>query len=166
VHVVVTATVHLIHGYLGAGKTTFARQLEHRIRAVRFSPDEWITRLYGDDPPHEHFDDYMTRVFAIANEQWMAVARCGVDVILDYGFWTRAWRDEARRRAAQLGAEVKLYAIDCPDAVARQRVQARNADLRGSVFVADATYDALRPRFEPLQADELPGSVRIDTDTR
>lgn len=158
------ATVHLIHGYLGVGKTTFARQLERRILAVRFSPDEWITRLYGDDPPAQHFDDYMTRVFAIADEQWMAVARCGVDVILDYGFWTRAWRDAARRRATELGAELRLYALSCPDALARQRVQARNADLRGSLFVADATYDALRSRFEPLQADELPGITRVDTE--
>jgi predicted kinase len=29
-------TAHLIHGYLGAGKTTFARQLERDIPAIRF----------------------------------------------------------------------------------------------------------------------------------
>lgn len=156
-------TVHLIHGFLGVGKTTFARRLERDIRAVRFSPDEWLTRLYGDDPPAEHFDDYMTRVFGIANEQWQAVVRCGVDVILDYGFWTRAWRDEARRHAAALGAAVRIHALSCPHAVARERVRARNADLRGSVFVADSTYDLLLPRFQPLQADELEDCVHVDT---
>ena len=46
-------TAHLIHGYLGAGKTTFARQLERDIPAIRFSHDEWMVRLYGDDPPIE-----------------------------------------------------------------------------------------------------------------
>ena len=44
------ATAHLIHGFLGAGKTTFARELEQNIPAIRFSHDEWMTRLYGDDP--------------------------------------------------------------------------------------------------------------------
>jgi predicted kinase len=156
-------TVHLIHGYLGVGKTTYARQLERQMRAVRFSPDEWLTRLYGDDPPAERFDDFMTRVFDIANEQWQAVVRCGVDVILDYGFWTRSWRDEARRRAAALGAEVRLHALSCPDELARQRIRARNADLQGSVFVADATYDVLRPRFQPLGDDELAGCLHVDT---
>jgi predicted kinase len=45
------ATAHLIHGYLGAGKTTFARRLEEELPAIRFSHDEWMTNLYGDDPP-------------------------------------------------------------------------------------------------------------------
>lgn len=156
-------TVHLVHGFLGVGKTTYARRLEREIRAVRFSPDEWMTRLYGDDPPADRFDDCLERVFSIANEQWRAVVRCGVDVILDYGFWTRAWRDEARRGAAELGAAVRIHAISCPDEEARRRVRARNANLQGSVHVADETYDFLLPRFLPLQEDELADVVRVDT---
>jgi tRNA uridine 5-carbamoylmethylation protein Kti12 len=42
------ATAHLIHGFLGAGKTTFARQLERELRAIRFSQDEWMANLNGD----------------------------------------------------------------------------------------------------------------------
>lgn len=41
------ATAHLIHGFLGVGKTTFARQLEERLPAIRFSHDEWMARRYG-----------------------------------------------------------------------------------------------------------------------
>jgi hypothetical protein len=33
-------TVHLIHGYLGAGKTSFAVQLEPVVSGIRFSADE------------------------------------------------------------------------------------------------------------------------------
>jgi predicted kinase len=63
-------TAHLIHGYLGAGKTTFARQLERDIPAIRFSHDEWMTRLYGDDPPVEHFADFYQRVSEQMEEVW------------------------------------------------------------------------------------------------
>jgi dipeptidyl aminopeptidase/acylaminoacyl peptidase len=42
-------TAHLIHGYLCAGKTTVARQLEQRFAAVRFSPVEWMISLYGSN---------------------------------------------------------------------------------------------------------------------
>jgi predicted kinase len=44
-------TVHLIHGYLGTGKTTRAKKLAEEVKGVRFNPDEWMVRLYGDDPP-------------------------------------------------------------------------------------------------------------------
>lgn len=37
-------TLHLIHGYLGAGKTTFARKLEIDTKALRFTLDEWIVQ--------------------------------------------------------------------------------------------------------------------------
>ena len=46
-------TVHMIHGYLGAGKTTLARRLEREAPAIRFTHDEWMARLYGIDPPAE-----------------------------------------------------------------------------------------------------------------
>ncbi|GAA2756515.1 putative kinase [Actinopolymorpha rutila] len=42
-------TAHLIHGYIGAGKTTLAKRLERDADAVRFTLDEWLTALYGDD---------------------------------------------------------------------------------------------------------------------
>ena len=30
--------VHLLHGFVGAGKTTFAKQLQTKIDAIQFSP--------------------------------------------------------------------------------------------------------------------------------
>jgi predicted kinase len=55
-------TAHLIHGYLGAGKTTFAMGLESETGAVRFTHDEWMRKLYGEDPPFELFAEYARRV--------------------------------------------------------------------------------------------------------
>ena len=89
-------TVHLIHGYLGAGKTTFAKKLAEDVKGVRFNPDEWMARLYGEDPPAEQFAERLERVFALLDDQWVRVVRSGVDVVLDYGFWTRASRDDSR----------------------------------------------------------------------
>jgi predicted kinase len=33
--------MHLVHGFLGAGTTTFARELAAERAAIRFSIDEW-----------------------------------------------------------------------------------------------------------------------------
>jgi predicted kinase len=155
------STVHLIHGYLGAGKTTFAEKLAEDVHGVRFNPDEWMVRLYGEDPPADLFAGRLERVFALLDDQWMRVARCGVDVILDYGFWTRASRDTARRQAAAVGAACRLHALRCPEATARARCRVRNANLQGSLYIAENTFAVLKARFEPLQPDEP--HVVVDT---
>ena len=64
-------TAHLIHGFLGAGKTTFARQLECNIPAIRFAHDEWVTHFYGNNPPAEHFADFCRRVSEQVEEIWL-----------------------------------------------------------------------------------------------
>jgi hypothetical protein len=63
-------TAHLIYGFLGVGKTTLARQLEHTVPAIRFSHDEWMTRLYGDDPPVEDFPEFCRRVSELLEQVW------------------------------------------------------------------------------------------------
>lgn len=158
------ATAFLIHGFLGAGKTTYARQLEAQTGAIRYSPDEWITRLYGADPPVDKFNDYVEAVFDIVDQHWPKVLQAGVDVILDFGFWKRASRDTARRRAIAVGGTVTIFHVSCSPATARQRCLTRNQNLDGSFLVTGATFDALWPRFEPLQEDE-PFTL-VDTEQR
>jgi predicted kinase len=157
------ATAHLIHGFLGTGKTTFARRLERDRPAVRYSPDEWMVRLHGIDPPEAKFAEYLAAVFDIMNQHWPRVLACGADVVLDFGFWTRVSRDEARARATAVGAEIRLYALSCPDAVGRARCRDRNTRLDGSLFIAANTYDVLRARFEPLSADESAEHIATDS---
>ena len=79
------ATAHLIHGFLGVGKTTLAQELEQTIPAIRFSHDEWMTRLYGDDPPVELFQEFCRRVSEQLEEVWSRCLELGVDVVLDIG---------------------------------------------------------------------------------
>ena len=148
------ATAHLVHGYLGAGKTTLAKRLEAELNAVRYSPDEWMVTLYGADPPVEYFDEYVERVYAIANDHWPRVLRAGLDVVLDFGFWTRAWRDAARQRAEEVGGKTRLYYVRCSESVARARCKARNLEAQGSLFIAENTFDVLKQRFEVLAPDE------------
>ncbi|HKO92370.1 MAG TPA: AAA family ATPase [Polyangiaceae bacterium] len=147
-------TLHLMHGFLGAGKTTFAKQLETQLPAVRYTPDEWMVRLFGVDSPAEHFQQNLDAVFDIIEGHWPRVVACGVDVILDFGFWSRAARDLVRQRAAQLGCASQLYAVRCSEATARRRCALRNENLSGSLLITDNTFNVLQARFEPLGADE------------
>ena len=148
------ATAHLMHGYLGAGKTTFARRLEQELPAIRFSHDEWMTRLYGDNPPVEQFADFYWRVHEQVEKIWPRCLELGVDVVLDFGFWTRQSRDDTRAKIAAVGAQARLYRLTCSEDEAWRRVEKRNIDLQGSFVIDRNAFDLLKKRFEPLDPDE------------
>jgi len=148
------ATAHLIQGFLGAGKTTFARRLERDIRAVRFTPDEWMSRLFGEDPPAAIFQEKAAAILEVMEPLWLRRLALGVDVVLDFGFWRRSQRDRARHLAREAGANAVLYALSCEESEARRRVCARNAEKSHGLYVAAETFTLLKARFEALEPDE------------
>jgi predicted kinase len=154
-----TPTIHALHGFLGSGKTTLARRLEQESPAFRFSSDEWMTVLYGHDPPAELFGDYRARVLIVMRRYWTRALELGLDVVLDEGLWTRAERDALRAEAAVLGVPLVLYRLHTPEPLARQRIRERNRQP-GALYIAENTYDLFRPRFEPL--DE--GEARVEVE--
>lgn len=145
-------TVHLIHGYLCSGKTTFASELERRCAGIRLSLDEWMIRLTGE-PVHLD-DDLYERLYRLAAELWPRIAGRGIDVVLDFGFWRRARRDEARATAAEIGVPVRLYWVRCPDAEARRRCLERNRTPGADYYIDENGFEALRAKYEPLGSDE------------
>jgi predicted kinase len=147
-------TAHLVFGFLGSGKTTLARKLERRHGAVRFTPDEWMARLFGEDPPADTFRDKAAAILDIMEPIWVRCLSLGLDVVLDYGFWSRAERDRVRAAVANAGADCVLWAVSCSDDEARRRIALRNEAAHRSLYIAPATFDLLKARVEPLGVDE------------
>ncbi|MFN2556590.1 MAG: AAA family ATPase [Nitriliruptorales bacterium] len=149
------AVAHLVHGYIAAGKTTFSRRLETATGAVRVSADEWYIKLYVGEETTPHLDRAAwRRLMSVLDELWPVLLERDVDVILDFGFWSRAGRDRARQLAEAAGATVQLYEVICDESVARARCQARNQRPHGHFQIDRAAFDDLKATFEPLAADE------------
>jgi predicted kinase len=150
------ATLHLVCGLPCAGKTTLARQLEQEYAALRLTPDEWHTRLFGQDAEEDAHNARHDRIEALL---WGIAARVltlGTDVILDFGFWSRVEREDYRSRAAQLGAGSEIHFLDVPGEVLLERLAARNAQLpQGAFDVPEALMRSAINIFEPPAADEL-----------
>lgn len=150
------ATLHLMVGLPCAGKTTLARQLEQTHAALRLTPDEWQTRLFGQDVDEAGHD---ARHSLIEDMLWDIAARVltlGVDVILDFGFWARVEREDYRGRAARLGANSEVHFLDVPGALLLERLARRNEQLSdGAAYIPTEKLEGWIPFFQPPTPDEL-----------
>jgi predicted kinase len=150
------ATLLLMCGLPGSGKTTLAKRIERERDALRLTPDEWIARLYGQRLTPPALDWCRDPVEALQWELAERALRLGVNVILDFGFWSRAEREEFRARAAALGARSEVYFLDVPRAELSAHIAARNAEpLPGTFRVTETQLDAWWKVFEPPTDDEL-----------
>jgi predicted kinase len=114
----------VICGLPGSGKTTLAKALEDRTRAVRFAPDEWMHALSID-----LYDE--GRRAKIEELQWKFAQRLlalGLTVIIEWGTWGRSERDRLRIGAKALGAAVELHYLHAPADVLFQRIQNRGME--------------------------------------
>jgi predicted kinase len=153
--------VHLIVGPVGAGKSTFAKQLARQNRAVRLTLDEWMAELFRPDrPPAAVIEWYRERARRALEQIWRVaqeVVVTGTDVILEIGLLRQHERLAFYQRVDRAGLELTISVIDAPREVRRARVLARNQE-RGdtfSVVVPLEFFELASDLWEPLRAAEL-----------
>jgi predicted kinase len=148
----------LVCGLPGSAKTTLAKELESRLHAVRFCPDEWLAALSLD------LDDEARRG-QIEALQWQLAQRLlalGLIVIIEWGTWGRSERDTLRLGARALGAAVESHYLAAPVDVLFERIQRRGmenppiarADLSRRLAIFQApTPEEMALYDKPLLAD-------------
>lgn len=155
------ATLHLMVGLPGSGKTTEAKRLERELPALRLTPDEWHLRLFGDDfhtsQDSALHDQRHSLVEALMWETAQRVLQLGSDVILDYGFWAREERDALRNQARALGVGFCIHYMACPREVLLARLRQRNEQAGAlPVFrVHEEDIDCWSRIFQPPTPEEL-----------
>ncbi|MEO3800199.1 AAA family ATPase [Nonomuraea sp. B1E8] len=139
-------------GLPGAGKTTLARRLAAELPAVRLCPDEWLARLDLDLFDDGARDRLERQLWRHAQE----LLRLGQVVVLEYGFWSRAERDELRLAARALGAAVELRYLAAPIDELCRRLESRNASGAGdTVPITRDMLEEWARLFEAPDRDEL-----------
>ena len=150
-----TPTVYMICGFIGAGKTTFARKLEKKTGAVRITKDEWLIELFGHDPNIMGFEEYDEKISKMTTDMAFEFVKKGIDVIIDDGFWVKSQRREMRKRIKRSGAKALLYYVKCPMDEMRERTVKRSDSPPEDSFVIDEEmFDGYMKYWEPPGNDE------------
>ncbi|MEV6418052.1 ATP-binding protein [Kribbella sp. NPDC051718] len=150
------ATVYLIVGLPGAGKTTHAKQLELSVPALRLTTDEWQIALFGDQNPPDERDLIEGKLIQLG----MRTAELGTDVVLDFGFWSEDERSALRWIAGTVGAHCQVVYLPIDHEEQRRRITNRFATTPQETFhITDAELADWRTQFEAPDDEELLGSV-------
>jgi len=148
------STVYLIVGLPCSGKTTFAEGLARRTGALRLTPDEWNYRLFGDNTTDPEHDRLHTEVEAIMWDVTEALVARGLDIILDFGFWSAEEREQVARRVKAMGAQPSWYYLDVSSDELWRRLELRNNDPAYPVKIPASMMEEWLGVFQPPTAAE------------
>jgi predicted kinase len=148
--------VVLMCGPAGAGKSTVARQLEAEgMTRLSFDQEAWRRGVRSMPLPPQLRDEIEHDLRA----RLLDLVSAGVNVVLDFSFWSRRARAEYRDLLRPLGIVPETIYLATSRAVALERMATRGHehgdDYALPVDLAASYFD----HFEPPTADEGPLTI-------
>lgn len=152
------AKVIMICGKICCGKSTYAKRLCGEQGAVLLSIDEIMLEMFGQHTGEMH-DEYAARTEKYLLEKSVEIISSGINVVLDWGSWTKAKRAMIREHFTSRGIDFELHYLDVPDSVWQSRIVKRNSavseDGDSAYYVDENLAAKFKSIFEPPTDDEI-----------
>ena len=153
------AKAFLICGKICCGKSVYAERLRLAHKAVVLSVDEIMLSLFGLYAGEKH-DEYTERLQNYLFLKSAEIVETGMSVILDWGFWTREKRKQAREFYWSRHIDCEVHYLDISDNVWRERIVRRNRLVSSGEVSAYYLDENLLTKFHSLF--EVPEKDEVD----
>ena len=151
--------VFLICGKICCGKTTYANKICAENNAVLLSVDEITLALFGQYCGDKH-DEYVERTEKYLLNKSLELIENKINVVLDWGFWTKAKRKAVKEFYKSRNIECELHYIDISDKTWKSRLHMRNNAVLANETSAYYVDDNLAAKFASIF--EVPSEDEID----
>ena len=168
--------IHLVCGPIGAGKTTYASAISAKHSAIRFSEDEWLSKLFIPDAPENLLSEPMHVVGEWAGEKyqrcrsqiWLIcqqLLKQNMSIVLDGAAANKEQRDLIRKKASDNNVGFQLHYVTSDPETREKRVFNRNEEqgITYSIEVTPAMFAHTESFFEPPEGEELDGIISVET---
>ena len=157
------AKVFLICGKICCGKTTYAQKLCAENNAVLLSVDEITLALFGQHCGDKH-DEYVARTEKDLLNKSLELIQQNINVVLDWGFWTKAERLAVKESYESCNIEGELHYIEINEETWQYRLNKRNNAVLAEETSAYYVDNNLASKFASIF--EVPSEDEIDVITR
>lgn len=153
------AKVMLICGKICSGKTEYAKSLIKANSAVLLSVDEITLALFGTNGGEGH-DLAVEKTQKYLFQKSLEIIDSGINVILDWGFWTQEDRLEANSFYKKYKVAFEWHYIDVSDKVLWENLRKRNLEIEEGHALFYYFDDSLANRFWNMF--EIPKKEEVD----
>lgn len=113
-----------------------------------------------DNEQGEFYDAFAERVNKYLMKKAVEIVKSGCSVILDWGFWTKAERQETTKYFNQFGIDVEWHYVDIERSRWERLIEERNIKIQsgngGSDFYVDeGLMEKLLSKFEEPTREEM-----------
>ena len=148
-----------ICGKICSGKSYYAKQIKEKENAVILSKDEATYELI-DNKQGEFYNVFAERVNKYLMKKAVEIVKAGRNIILDWGFWTKAERQETTKYFNQFGIDVEWHYIDIEQTRWEQLIEERNIKIQSGnggsdIYVDEGLLNKLLSKIEEPTRDEM-----------
>lgn len=148
-----TNTVYLLCGKVGSGKSTYAKILADKINstgkgAFILSADALMLRLFDECIGPERHQEFLSRCKGFLYYQAEQLLEMNIDVILDFGFWSKSERTNVIQHFSLFNAECRLVLLNPAYEAITANLEKRNQLVEKGLLRAYHIDMEKRKRFD------------------